>query len=263
MSEQHYSAFNKWRASGGSLSMLPNKRRQAKSLFPYMLPPDVRRRKFSPMLLAYLAFVIGGIYMAIQVISGFGRPARVSEPEPNSLTPTASMFEVASAPVSLLGFVSTPEKYSISFSSQSEPEILHPTRVPVSAAFVQPINLPISDDLAVSVTPEPTPSLYSLRVLVGWYWPDLSPDYCWQWSGGGCQSMMASGADWRFFADSQAAACPVEFPLYSYLEIETIGRVRCLDRGQWSQCLDGVCRVALLSRVEIEVRELGANLLSE
>ncbi len=75
-----------------------------------------------------------------------------------------------------------------------------------------------------------------VRVRVSNYWPPFGGPNCWEWDEkrGECVSRMASGVDWRLYADPGlpigAAACPPEWPFGT--RIRAFGKEWiCLDRG--------------------------------
>lgn len=95
------------------------------------------------------------------------------------------------------------------------------------------------------------------------YWPDKYPsDYkkiegsnyvrtmnCWEYDLGKkkCVSNMASDLPWEPFV-GMAAACPLDFPFGTRIEIMNNGRVYyCLDRGSMI-CSGGVCDFDILDR---------------
>lgn len=80
------------------------------------------------------------------------------------------------------------------------------------------------------------------------YDPSAGDEYCLEWVDGVCLSDMYSGLDWRVpVYHDFAIACPVEWSIYSYVDVENVGRFQCLDRGSSVVCEGDVCRVAILS----------------
>lgn len=62
------------------------------------------------------------------------------------------------------------------------------------------------------------------------YWPPLGGVNCAQFVGGKCVSKMASGLPWEEWV-GRAAACPVELPFGTTIELPGGETFYCLDRG--------------------------------
>lgn len=95
----------------------------------------------------------------------------------------------------------------------------------------------------------------SVVVEVFEYYPPRGDLDCLEFVDGVCLSDMYSGANWRLpVYHDFAVACPDEWSIYSYIDIDGLGRFQCLDRGSSVRCENGICRIAVLSDFEYSGR---------
>ena len=93
--------------------------------------------------------------------------------------------------------------------------------------------------------PTPTPISFDGFVRVSNYWPPDGGTNCAYFVGGVCKSRMASLERWQEWM-YKAAACPMEWPFGTLIEIE--GRTWiCLDRGGAVEYRKGIPYVDLLT----------------
>ena len=78
---------------------------------------------------------------------------------------------------------------------------------------------------------------------------DYDPEYpklnCFDYHDGYCWSPTASGIPWKAVWGI-AAACPLDWPYGTWVDIDLVGRFICLDRGGEIKCNEGVCNVDIL-----------------
>ena len=83
----------------------------------------------------------------------------------------------------------------------------------------------------VEVAPAPPEGTGVQRIArMSHYWPPLGGVNCAQFVGGKCVSRMASGLPWEEWI-GRAAACPVELPFGTVIELPGGETFYCLDRG--------------------------------
>jgi len=91
----------------------------------------------------------------------------------------------------------------------------------------------------------PTPISFEGFVRISNYWPPDGGTNCAYFVGGVCKSRMASLERWQEW-EGKAAACPMEWPFGTLVEIE--GRTWiCLDRGGAVEYRKGIPYVDLLT----------------
>lgn len=90
-----------------------------------------------------------------------------------------------------------------------------------------------------------TPVRYKARLTN--YDPLAGKINCWDWDAENkyCWSSTSSGLPWEV-AWGWSAACPMEWPLGSWVEIPNVGVFVCLDRGDMVKCEAGICAVDIL-----------------
>lgn len=90
---------------------------------------------------------------------------------------------------------------------------------------------------------------FNQRVRLTHYNPLKGDINCWEWSEDfqWCMSETASGVPWES-AWGFGAACPIEWPFGTWVEIPGVGSFVCLDRGDMVVCNHetGICAVDLL-----------------
>lgn len=87
---------------------------------------------------------------------------------------------------------------------------------------------------------------FSAKAHLTNYDPMSGPINCWDFQDGYCYSPMASGVHWKSFY-GLGAACPIEWPYGTWVEIPEVGVFICLDRGGAVVCNDqGVCNVDIM-----------------
>jgi hypothetical protein len=169
-----------------------------------------------------IVMAVGGwIYLA----TGASRGGRTT-----SEMAATRLVELASGPS---GFLPPPE-YTVTAEG---------TPVPAVVIMVTPTPLyTASRTIILTVQFTQTPWVITATVEAhplidfqySYYDPRLGGDNCSDWNEetGECDSMMASGLDWRNYFGS-AVACPVTYPLYTVIEVEypamMAGRWTCLD----------------------------------
>lgn len=169
----------------------------------------------------------------------------------------------------------TPEKIDVSgfpilqAGATSQPVVV--SQADVGDAFIIPTQTQIAmqntPTTAPDLTPTPQPtnpawtnpgltsaeeycldcSTYDVQVRITHYWPPDGEINCWDYNEetGWCDSALFSGLRWENYINI-AAACPLDWPLGTWVEIPGVGTYNCLDRGTMV-CFEGVCEVDILA----------------
>ncbi len=99
--------------------------------------------------------------------------------------------------------------------------------VALEAAPVVPVAAQAAD---VAEAAPAAPGGVQRMAKISHYWPPLGGVNCAQFVGGRCISRMASGLPWEEWI-GRAAACPVELPFGTTVELPGGETFQCLDRG--------------------------------
>lgn len=88
---------------------------------------------------------------------------------------------------------------------------------------------------------------FTAKVKLSHYEPMRGDVNCWQFEDGYCKSYTFSGVPWES-AWGFGAACPVEYPIGTWVMVEGVGSFVCLDRGGSVVCdkETGICNVDIL-----------------
>lgn len=121
-----------------------------------------------------------------------------------------------------------------------------PTVTPLPTRVYEPIALGIAGEVqCFNCAP------FSAKVRITNYDPLAGDINCFDYADGYCWSPTSSGLHWKAVWGF-AMACPMEWPLGTWVQIDGIGSFICLDRGEMIKCMEygeegQMCYVDILS----------------
>lgn len=93
---------------------------------------------------------------------------------------------------------------------------------------------------------------FSAKVKVSNYDPNRGPINCWDYDEKieYCKSPTWIGVPWEAVW-AFGAACPADWPIGTWVDIDTVGYFICFDHGDAIVCKDGICNVDILGPSDV------------
>lgn len=230
------SAIKRWVESGGDISALYVERQQNLDVYPHInqkTPSDFDFGMFGSVI-GLVACVAVMIYIFGGLLGGVSEPEFVQEIQ----SETIEVIPTESAIV-LLSSTQMPV-LSESYGGIRPPD----EDLPDTPTFTpSPTFTPTS-----APSPTPLPGIpQAQRIRLGWFYPPLGGSHCSPDTE--CESLPLADRQGWLFRLGQVAACPDEYPLGSFLEVQGVWSGVCAHRLPLAKCnfASLVCDVLVLS----------------